>query len=162
MCVGVLVPGKGAVIGTDGRLSEGDRIITDSFSKVRRFGDAIVSFCGVPALDWAKGAKSWAGVVLKARNHHADIGLEHGVWELFGYDEKTQRLLATDTLNEVDVGNRYATGSGGMFALGALEVLPVPESLDEAAKHVRAAIRVAIARSMSCGGQIRILRSDRK
>lgn len=157
VCVGIVVPGKGAVLGADGRLVQnGEMVCTDQDVKVGKFGTALIAVAGIDALAWCAGSRNWPSAVKRARL--AGLDSEPGSWELLGYDGDSGLLRALDSGTEVAVGNAYAIGSGSKYAFGALYALRTPRTLDEAIDHVRTAIEAACARELGCGGQIRILR----
>jgi 20S proteasome alpha/beta subunit len=108
---------------------------------------------GIDVLRHLRRAQSWAQVTARARAAALDVG----EWELLGYDSTREMLLTLDSSCEISVAHMYAIGSGAPFAFGALYVLGAPKTLEDAAKHCRKALCAATARSVHCGGKLRIV-----
>jgi ATP-dependent protease HslVU (ClpYQ) peptidase subunit len=156
VCVGIRVPGLGAVVGSDGRVSACDEVVADDFVKVARCGTATVAAAGVPdVLEWLKGARNWPHAVrLIKRRAQAE-------WIAVGYCATRDRLMNADQTSSLPVPDFYAVGSGASVALGALAAMRVPKTLDEAERAVRKALRIASARVTSCGGKTTVRRHEK-
>lgn len=153
VCVAVRVPGVGAVVGSDGRVTDGDQVVADDFVKVVRCGSATVACAGVPdVFEWLKGARNWNHAKrLITRRAQTDE------WCSLGYDQSRERLMTSDNGSSLPVPDYYAIGSGSSPALGALAAMGPARTLAEAERRVRKALRIAAARSITCGGRLTVL-----
>jgi ATP-dependent protease HslVU (ClpYQ) peptidase subunit len=155
----VKVPGEGAVLVADGRVTDGAlRILTDSCDKTAVLGSciALVAGCDGRALQDLReaGVKSYAGVVEYCRQRQE----EEPTWQLIVWDRPTQRIIRIDSsLSEIETGTSAFIGSGGDTAQGALAGWPRPKSLDEAAKQTKRAAKLACTHNAACGGRIRVI-----
>lgn len=152
VCVAVRVPGVGAVVGADGRITDGDQIVADDFVKVVHCGTSTVAGCGVPdVLEWLKGGRNWAHATKLIKKRATNE------WATVGYDRIRDRLMTADQCSSFPVPDYYAVGSGGGLALGALAAMGPAKTLVEAERRVRKALRIACARSTTCGGKLVVL-----
>lgn len=138
----------GCVIGADGRVSDSDSIVTDSFVKVRRFGSVLVAVYGADGRaleDLAEHkTKTYFDVLAYVRTRLSP-GAE---WGLLLYDKTAHRLLTLDADGtECEYARVAAAGCGGPIALGALS----------AGAAIRRAIKIASLHNSACGGRIRVL-----
>ncbi len=164
--IAVRVPGEGAVLVADGRVTDGGmRILTDYCDKTAVLGSCIALVAGSDGRALADmleaGVKSYAGVVEYCRGRQE----EDPTWQLIVWDRPTQRLMRIDSsLSEIEMGNSAFIGCGGDNAQGTLAAWPRPKSLEEAAKQARRAAKLACAANAACGGRIRtiIVKGKRK
>lgn len=153
------VPGKGAVIACESRVTAGTEIITDACDKWMVCGTVVLAIAGhdgglVQALT---GSKNLPGVLKAAAEYSsAHNGLN---WQIIGYDMPRDQLLQLDSDGALIVVERKVTagGSGGSYALGWLEAQRAPKTLGAAARSTTLAVRAAIKRDCACGGRVRVL-----
>jgi hypothetical protein len=161
VCSAYRVPGLGAVMVCDGRVSDGNStILTDTSEKWLVAGSAVASYAGAIGGKWLdlrdNPPKDWTALWAALIDHDATA---HGLdYEILAYDRKRDRLLRTDHQGSaLTVGLYSAIGAGGDIALGVLDALPAPRTLEGAVKLCQRAVRAAIRRNASCGGRIRTL-----
>lgn len=149
--VGVHVPGYGAVLASDGRLSDDDGLIhSDRAIKLARAKWGILAMAGhIQALP------------VLARRTSMQLAYQTPVPELeydvIAYDGSG--LYCWDhTRSVVHVHSHTSAGCGGHIALGVLEASDHVKTLDEAVQKAKAAVRAAIRRNTGCGGKVRVLK----
>lgn len=158
------VPGKGAVIASDSRVTAGTEIITDACDKWMVCGTLALAISGHDGglVQVLTGCKSLQEVMQKAAEYsNAHSGLN---WQIIGYDRTRDKLLQLDSDGALIVVERAITagGSGGSYALGWLEAQRAPQTLVGAARATTLAVRAAIKRDCACGGRVRVLTVPRK
>jgi len=128
----------------DGRISEGDMISREDYEKVRRLKDGrIVGFTG-NAYNWDAYA-AWledGGDVPKVEDQFGCIVLTPE-GQVLTYDEHGRSFLESAP---------YAGGSGGRFALAAMDLGCSPEE----------AVQLAIKRDLFSGGKVTVISRPRK
>lgn len=169
MTIGVVyrVPGLGAVVGCDGRVTTDDgAILSDCDDKLLAHGSLVSIFAGTyggllvdlrvsPPRSWAELRK--ATIDIDAELSHARS------YELLAYDRRTDALWYTDHQGDASRRGLYAAiGCGGAVALGALDALPQARSLELAERAVRRALKIACWRQSACGGRLRVLTVPRR
>jgi ATP-dependent protease HslVU (ClpYQ) peptidase subunit len=158
MTVGIVirVPGHGAVIGSDSRVTSGHDKVTDDCVKHIICGSVVVTVAGQDGalFELLRSAKTWRSVMERGATYNTLKPSQE--WALLGYDRKTNRCLSFDSdLCQLDVGNLYAHGSGASYAMGAAAVCPRPRDLAAARRTVRRACAAAVRFNLGCGGKIR-------
>jgi 20S proteasome alpha/beta subunit len=148
----IRVPGKGAVLACDSRATAGDEILTDSAVKFGLGGAVVYATAGV------------------SRNIQAQIDA-HTVDELF--EQALNAELSDWTMLAADLSGVHflhchgfrtsfpyhgAIGSGSEYALGFMDASGRAQSLADAERIARLAVKCAIKRNAACGGKIRVLR----
>lgn len=167
VCVAVRVPGDGAVVGCDSRVSDSDTgyIFTDQDTKWLQTGSAIVLGAGCFGDLWqslrASPPRSWSELYPKLVDKNAADNERDA--EYLIYDRRKDRLLRCDSVGDVLVlGLSGAVGCGATLALGVIESAKTPESLDEAATLVQKALKLTCRKNAFCGGRIRTIVVPRK
>lgn len=160
MTVGLVirVPGHGAVLACDSRLSDdgAGTIYSDTERKWGQFGQVIACYAGSPGGLWlellADPPKRWA-------EFHKRTTVAGGDFEILAYDRARDRLVHTDEKGwAVPVhGLHAAIGCGGPIALGVLDAAKTPSSLEAAAQLAGRAIKIACRRNVFCGGRVRVV-----
>lgn len=159
MTVGIIyrVPGLGAVLGCDGRVSGNfGEILTDTDQKYLVGGSVIACCAGNLGGAWDPliddPPRTWADLRKRvARPLEAE-------WEytLLAYCRRTDSLWLTDQDSAtLRLGVYGAIGCGADLALGVLDASKPPRTLEAAEKLVRRAIAVACKRNSACGGRVR-------
>jgi len=158
MTVGVAyrVPGLGAVLVSDGRITHSDEIVSDHARKFVVCGSTAAVLAGTVGALWRqlqeKPPRSFAAL-------RAAVAADPDETDWLAYDRRSDRLWA----GEVRLVQPFAAiGSGASLALGALEALPLARSMPEAERHALTAVRAACRRNVTCGGKLRVLRVPRK
>jgi 20S proteasome alpha/beta subunit len=145
------VPGLGAVLVSDGRVTHDQEIVSDVERKFVVCGATAVLVSGTVGQVWRQLQERPPRSFAAFRERLAESDDET---DWLAYDRRSDRLWAGD----VRLGHTFAAlGSGGSLALGALEVSPTPRTLEAAEKVAIAAARVACRRNVTCGGRIRVL-----
>ena len=150
MTVGVAyrIPGVGAVMVSDGRVTHDGVICTDSARKYVQCGPVVVLLSGTVDDTWRQLQDKAPRTFSALRTILAD----GDKFDWLAYDPRTDRLHA----GGVHVVSAFsAIGSGSSLAIGALEVLPVPKTLEEAEAIATRAVRAACRHHIECGGRIR-------
>lgn len=157
--VAVRLPGEGAVLAADGRVTQGTEIITDVCEKLSVCGSAILGASGqdgclLPVLEQAK---NWQDVV-RAGVDFASKWTSLN-WNVVGYDRKADQLWYFDwDGSQIPVPGMFAAiGCGGTYALGYMDARPKPRSLEDAAVLARAAVKATCKRDALCGGRVRLI-----
>lgn len=158
MTVGVAyrVPGVGAVLVSDGRITHDGELVSDNARKYVLCGATAVIVSGEIGQAWRrlqeKPPRSFAALrtaIVESK--------EDNDW--LAYNRSNDQLW----LGEVRISGPFATlGSGASLALGALEVLPLARTLVDAEQVAQRAVRAACARHVECGGKIRTVIVPRK
>jgi ATP-dependent protease HslVU (ClpYQ) peptidase subunit len=158
-CLSYRIPGEGAILACDGRVTNGDSsdILSDSEKKFAICGSVVVLMAGTLGKMWfqlqdapPKTYKSFRALLTK----HGDSDTE---WIV--YDKASDRMFVGDVMASRNIAG---IGCGASFGLGALEALPLAKNLADAHKAVSTAIAIACRRNASCGGRIRILTVPQK
>lgn len=149
--VGVWVRGKGAVIASDGRLSDTEGTIhSDREIKVVRCSWGLLAVSGdiqaLPSLARARTMQDAYELPVPGLEYNA---IAYDGSGLYSWDH---------TRSVIRVREHCAEGCGGSIALGALEVGDKVRSLASAAVKARLAVKAAIRRNVGCGGKVRVLR----
>lgn len=157
------MPGEGAVLFSDGRVTEGLRIVTDTCEKYAVLGSCVALVFGTDGRVLQDlgdaGARSYDDVV-KYVNDRAErhIGVQVPTWGLLVYERRNGVLYGIDSDTTEIVYTQSATGGcGGDLALGALSVLTRPKTLDDAVRVGQKAVRAAIRGNAGCGGRVNTL-----
>lgn len=158
VCCAIVVPGQGAVLGCDSRVSNVATadILSDACEKFIVAGSVTALISGdIGLLDHIVAARNIEGLRMLAAEYSDGRGLS---WDLLTYCRKSERLVYLDQAGVAQpLGEFYATGSGAGYALGCLSSSPRPKDLIQAQKLVRKAVRIAIKHNAACGGRIRVL-----
>jgi ATP-dependent protease HslVU (ClpYQ) peptidase subunit len=159
VCLGYRIPGEGAILACDGRVTDSGSfaILSDAEKKYALCGSVTVLMAGTMGKMWMQlqtnPPKSYKAL-RAAIDSHGDADTE---W--LAYDKRADRLFVGDVMSSRNIAG---IGAGSSFGLGALEALPLAKTLTEAHKAVSTAIAIACRRNASCGGRIRILTVPRK
>ena len=153
--VGYRIPGVGAAIACESRLSAGTVIASDECKKWLVCGSVVLAVSGtdgglLPALSKAR-CRTWAQVEEAAEEYSRPRGLS---WEMIAYDQRLDLMVVCDSSGCVQATDCYASGSGGSYAWGWFESRPRPETLPDVARTLRASVRAAIRRDSGCGGRV--------
>lgn len=153
MTVGVAyrVPGKGAVLVSDGRVTHGTEIVSDHERKYVVCGATACLVAGDVGSVWRdlqeKGPRNF-----KAFRRALEQSDDETEW--LAYDRYSDRLWS----GHVRLVQPFATlGAGSSVALGALEALPVAKDMVAAEKAAVIAVRAACRWNVTCGGRVRVL-----
>lgn len=152
MTVGVVyrVSG-GAVLVSDGRVTHGGEVVSDTAQKCFLCGPVGVIVAGEIGPLWRR-LQERPPRTFKAFREAVDAESLSVEW--LAYDPRSRSIW----LSDVRISAQFAAlGSGSSLALGALEVLPAPTSLVEAKRTAEKAVRAACRRHTECGGKIRSL-----
>jgi 20S proteasome alpha/beta subunit len=155
--VGYTVPGEGAVLACDSRVTAGYGILSDSCDKFVVAGSAVCLVSGHDGslIDHICHARNIEGVRMIAAEFMEGKNLS---WDLLCYDRRSEQLVMVDSHgSSILVGPYHASGCGGDYAMGVFSSSPTPRTLERAQKLVKKACAVAIKHSAACGGKIRIL-----
>jgi len=154
-----VVPGEGAVLACDGRITDDhSSIITDNERKYAICGSSAVLIAGRVGNFWLQvqrnTPKSYDAFRKKLSKQSEDDSELLDEIEWLTYDRKSGVLNLCDTLiTHPFIG----IGSGSSFGVGALEALPRARSLETASKALDAAMDIAIRRNAACGGEITMI-----
>lgn len=151
------VPGEGAVIACDSRVTMSTGVVSDTCDKWLVCGSVVLAVYGMDGgLPQAlKPAKNWAEVMKRGTEYSKGTPLD---WGVLAYDRRVDRVMLGEHLGgQYQVSNVYCTGAGGDYAQGWLDSQPRAKSLNAAAKLCRTALKAVFRRDVSCGGRIRIL-----
>lgn len=158
MTVGVAyrVPGLGAVLVSDGRVTESGALVSDSERKYIVCGATAVLVAGVVGQVWRQLQEK------PPRNFGAFretvSGLEDET-DWIAYDRRSDQLW----LGDARLHRLFGTlGTGAGIALGALDVLPAPKTLEDAERAAIRAVAAAVRHNVLCGGRVRVLRVPRR
>lgn len=141
----------------DSRQTADGEIVTDRCRKLVRVGQLTLGAVGADGhalhdLVWNRVGR-YEQLVEYVRARRQASG--ESTWELVGYDRESDLLFRLGGDLEVCVpGDVVASGCGRALALGALTVLPVPDSLVEAVDTLAKACRVAIRHHSAVGGRL--------
>lgn len=154
--VGYRVPGLGAVLVSDGRITHDGEITTDTARKHVICGATPVLLAGDVGPSWSvlqtKPPRTFAALRKAIETAEDDT-------DWLAYDRGSDRLW----LGHLRLGARFAAlGCGASLALGALEALTLARTLEDAAARAEAAVRVAVRRHAHCGGRVRVLVCPRR
>ena len=159
ICVGYRIPGEGAVLASDGRVTDASTsdILSDAERKYVICGNTVVLVAGTLGKLWIQLQDNPPKTFKALR---AKIGENAGNdTEWLAFSRTEDRLY----LGDVAVTRPFAgIGCGASFGLGALEALPLAKTLEDAHKAVSTAMAIACRRNASCGGRIRIITVPRK
>lgn len=169
MTVGIIyrVPGHGAVIGCDSRLTdESGAISSDHWEKWGIFGSVIACYAGTIGGLWQdlrdKPTKNWPEFRKAITDLDATQAHDRD-YEVLVYDRRKDIIWHTGHQGDaVRHGGYAAIGAGGGIALGALDVSSPAKSLDSAERLVRRAVKISCRRHSSCGGRIKTVVVPRK
>lgn len=151
------IPGEGAVLACDSRVTSSSGIVTDYCEKWLVCGSVMLAVYGTDGgLPQAlEGAKNWAEVMKRGCEFTQGKQLD---WGILAYDRKSDRVMLGDFLGgEYQVSNVHAVGAGGDYAQGWLDGQRKAKNLNEATKLCRAALKATFRRDVTCGGRIRTL-----
>ncbi len=158
MTVGVAyrVPGVGAVLVSDGRITNEGTIESDSERKLFECGPIAVIVAGDIGPFWRR---MQAQPPKTFRSFMAAWDASEDDSDYLAYDRRSGHMWVSD----VRIPSLFAAvGSGSHFALGALEAMPAAKTLEEAEAQATRAVRVAIKRHALCGGRVRVLTVRRR
>jgi 20S proteasome alpha/beta subunit len=149
--VAIRVPGQGAVLACDSRVSIGDEIASDSYVKCRAGAEVLYAACGTERgmLEQFE-AHTWPEVYDQA------LSLELQDWSLLAADKSGVYFLHHGGFR-LRHPFKYATGSGAPFALGYMDACRPAKSVADAVHIAKGAVKCAIARDSGCGGKIRVI-----
>jgi ATP-dependent protease HslVU (ClpYQ) peptidase subunit len=149
----VRIPGHGAVLACDGRITveSTGQILSDTEKKFAICGSIAVLVAGNLGPQWtllqAQPPKSYAALRDVIATGDSDV-------EWMAYDRKTDKLMYADNITNRLVAG---VGSGSPFGIGALEAGSQPKTLPEARERIERAIGIAIRWNSSCGGRVRVI-----
>lgn len=158
------VPGKGAVISVDTRITSGTEKTTDKAKKWIRHRDFIGAYCGSISVGQAfirrvRGTRieSWDSLAEVAL-HKGDPSKDPEV-TFMAYMPSRDELALVDSDGAVFVQDRWAVcGSGAHYMMGFLASYEsYPTSLAKATEMSRKACHVASMFELSCGARLRTL-----
>jgi hypothetical protein len=154
----VKVPGYGAVLGCDSRVTaDGGAIMTDEDEKWLTAGTTVSCCAGQLAGVWDALRESPPDDFDELRHAFTEAPSAAN-FETLTYDRVRDKIWWCSNNGEAIDRGAYATiGSGGDVALGVLDALPAPKTLAQAEKLVRRALEAACKRNCACGGRLRIL-----
>src|ERR1700748_26490 len=156
VCVAYRVPGEGAVLVSDGRVTHDGELVSDHERKFVICGSTVCLVAGDIGPSW-RALQEKPPKNFDAFREILDNGKDDTDW--VAYDRRSDRLW----LGEARVVTPFTTlGCGGSVALGALEVLPRALTLDAAEKNALKAVKAACRRNVNCGGKIRTVIVPRK
>lgn len=164
MTVGValVVPGKGAVIACDGRVSgESGNILNDLDEKwLIGQGSYVATCAGMIGGLWFDLRKRPPKTVAQLRRKTMDLeAIDHDRnYELLVYDMRSQTVLHSDHQGDTQPhSGSLAIGCGAPYALGLIDAAPAPRTLAAAERTARAAVASACKRHSACGGRVRVI-----
>lgn len=164
MTIGIAyrVPGVGAVLAADGRVTTNDGTITsDHDDKTLLSGQVAAVFAGTYGglvFDLrATPPRNW--LELRKAVFDIDAELSHArEYEVLAYDKRADALWYTDHGGDSTRYGLYgAVGCGAPIALGVLDASAQPKTLEAAARLVRRAVKITCRRQSACGGRILVL-----
>lgn len=150
----IRIPGQGAVLATDGRItdSESGHILSDAERKHAIIGNVAVLVAGNLGPRWTllqmQPPKSYRAL------REAIASSESPDVEWLAYDRSVDKLFYSDVVTNRLVGG---IGSGSPFGIGALEAGSQPKTLVEARERIEKAIGIAVRWNSSCGGRVRVI-----
>lgn len=154
----IRLPGEGAILAGDGRVTVGSEILTDSCEKLAVFGSIALGVSGHDGglLQALEPAKNLAEVMKLANDYTRGSSL---AWDAVAYDRKQDQLLYLDYHGAVITapGIFATTGSGGTYAMGFVEARPRPKTFEEATELAKQTLRTTFKKNSECGGRIRLL-----
>jgi len=159
VCLGYRIPGVGAVLACDGRITDGSSndILSDNEKKYAICGNMVVLVAGTFGKLWNKiqtsPPKSFTALRMAINDHMGDDS------EWLVYSKSEDRLYLGDMLVSRPIAG---IGCGSAFGLGALEALPLAKTLEAAQQAVSTAMAIACRRNASCGGRIRLITIPKK
>lgn len=152
--VGIHVPGQGAVVACDSRITDPNTWEITSDDDVKALS------CAILVGTAGHLGKTWTDFQLAPPRDLADFraraiaGTEDCDYVL--YCPNLDKLCVADSHGYMGPSRLCGVGAGSMLALGYLSAFPPSSSLVQAAKRARKAVEVAISRNASCGGQVRV------
>jgi ATP-dependent protease HslVU (ClpYQ) peptidase subunit len=163
ICIAYRVPGLGAVLGCDSRITDTGTgaICSDTDEKWLASGSVLACYAGAigglwldmretPPRSWQEFRKAFTDIDA-TQSHDRD-------YEALVYDRRGDAIYHTDHQGGASRRGLYwAVGCGGPYALGVLDASAAPRTLEAAERLVRRALRIACKRHSSCGGRLRVL-----
>jgi hypothetical protein len=162
MTIGVVVrvPGLGAVVGCDSRITDSDTgaILSDIEEKWNVFGTCVCVYAGSVGGLWSRTIESNPRTWGDVRKGLIAPLAEDLSFEYLAYDRTRDTLWYADhTGAAFRKGSNGVIGSGGPYAQGVLDASTPPKTLEMAERLVKRAINCAIKRQSSCGGRVKLL-----
>lgn len=165
MTVGVVyrVPGLGAVLGCDSRITDTDSglIHSDHVEKWLIGGSVVACYAGSVGGLWGEIREAPPRTWVDLRKALVDLDATESHdrdYDALAYDRRTDTLWHTDHQGEALRKGLFGTiGCGGSVALGVLEASAAPRSIEGAERLVRRAVKAACKYNSACGGRVRIL-----
>lgn len=162
MTVGLVVrvPGAGAVLACDSRITTSDgAIVTDTDTKWAALGPLTLCSAGNWGGAWldliARGPTTIGA--LRAAMREAPH-LDADEYEALCYSRQDDSLWHLDQSGDATrLGGYAAIGCGGALALGALDATAAPRTLEAAERLARRAVGIACRRHSACGGRVRVV-----
>lgn len=150
------MPGQGAVMVCDGRVTHTGHIVTDIERKFVRCGSTTVLVAG-------EIGPTWRGLQMNPPKKFAEflntVDCSDDDCDWLAYDRRTDSLWVGNN----KIGHVFAAlGSGDALALGALEAMPLAKTLSEAESAAQRAVKITCKRHSECGGRIRTIVVPRK
>lgn len=156
VAVAYRVPGEGAVLISDGRVTHDGSLVSDHEKKYVVCGTTVCLVSGDIGPSW-RSLQEKPPKNFDAFRAILDDSKDDTDW--VAYDRRSDRLW----VGETRLVTPFATlGCGGSVALGALEVLPRALTLEAAEKAGMKAIKAACKWHVACGGKIRVVVVPRK
>lgn len=153
--VGVRVRGVGAVIASDGQVSnQGHTILKTDYVKIRCFDTFTVGVAGdASMLNWVR---QFSGSTFREFRTSLEGSGLNSDFELLVYDALKDRLMTVYHQGATLKQKWFAAiGSGSPYMLGALEMVQSPKTLEEARDICEAVIGVACKLDAHSSGKIR-------
>lgn len=143
--------------------SSGGRIHSDVVRKTARLGDVTVAVAGSDQHGLQDLLRSKVRTYDALAAWMASRKQETSTWSVYGYDRRQDRLFALEgDMEYVEYDRWCAGGSGGDHTAGALTLLPVPSSLDDAVAVLQVACTVAKKHSAFVGGRLQWFRAHHR
>lgn len=163
MTVGVVirVPGQGAVLACDGRVTaDSGSIFSDTDQKWGEFGSVVATCAGSLGGLWVdlkdSPPRNWKE--FRERITDLDASDHDRAYEILVYDRVKDRIIHTDHQGDMlSPGSHGVIGCGGPLALGVLDAAKPPATLEGAAKLASRAVKIACKRNAFCGGRVRVV-----
>lgn len=165
MTIGIVyrVPGLGAVLGCDSRITDVNTglIESDHDEKWLSGSTFVACFAGAIGGLWSdlreQPPRGWPELRRSITDLDATESHDRD-YEVLVYDRKSDVIWHTSHQGDALRKGLYgAIGCGGQLALGALDASPAPKTLEAAERLVRRALKIACRRHSACGGRLRLL-----
>jgi len=157
----IKVPGHGAVIACDSRITDSTgTIITDSDDKSLISGGVVSVFAGSfgGLLVDLRAASPRSLAELRKLTTDKSAGEHDRDYEFLAYDTRDGSLWHLDHQGDALRRGAYAAiGCGSPVALGALGMVSAPKTLEAAERLARKVIKLCAKQHSACGGRTRLI-----